>query len=241
MKLGKKTKRPTRKDFSEEDAALEEEVEVLTRRQPARLPAPVKRRRSLSVPDEESPDPNEEGDRVSHGTDEHGVRLLPGVSKTTLRRLNTMFGQRSDAIIDLLETSDTDGAAVLITRTLIQTLVDVMPVVERGVRKSKGTRGVMPLNQVISQIRELLHDVQAYKDRDMLGQSLVDKFLRPAFLDIAMNMSNLMVELDASARSKMSPKDYDKYHDQAENLKSSLADFMRRQYEELAKSIKSSL
>lgn len=99
----------------------------------------------------------------------------------------------------------------------------------------------MPLNQVISQLRELLHDIQAYKDRDMLGQSLVDKFLRPAFLDIAMNMSNLMVELDASARSKMSPKDYDKHHDLAENLKASLADYMRRQYEELAKSIKASL
>lgn len=239
MQLGKsKTKRLTRKNREEiEDLEVEEEVEVLTKSssRTKALPAPKKRLPPAVVSEEN------DNDGVGEGTDAHGVRLLPGVSKATLRRLNTMFGQRSDAIIDLLETSDTDGAAALITRTLIQTLVDVMPVVERGVRKSKGTRGVMPLNQVISQIRELLHDVQAYKDRDMLGQSLVDKYLRPAFLDIAMNMSNLMVELDASARSKMTAKDYDKYHDQAESLKSSLADYMRRQYEELAKSIKASL
>lgn len=240
MKLGK-AKRPTRNE-PEEDPVLDEIESLTEKRKPKlnklkTLPPPAKKAGPPAVVETN----DDASDQVTGDTDDAGVKLLPGVSKRTLRRLNSMFGQRSDAIIDLLESSDTDGAASLITRTLIQTLVDVLPVVERGVRRSKGARGVMPLNQVISQLRELLHDIQAYKDRDMLGQSLVDKFLRPAFLDIAMNMSNLMVELDASARSKMSTKDYDKHHDLAEKLKASLADYMRRQYEELAKSIKASL
>lgn len=200
------------------------------------LPPPKKKklREKPTVDDvvEESSDSNEE---------ESAPKLLPGVSKTTLRRLNSMFGQRSDTIIAMLETTDTDGAASLVTRTLLQTLVDVLPVVERNVRRSKGARGVMPLNQVISQVRELLHDIQAYKDRDALADSLIDRHLRPAFLDLAMQMSNLMVELDNRAKANMKSGDYDKYHTTAENMRASLADFMRRQFDQLSTSVRASL
>ena len=165
------------------------------------------------------------------------VRLLPGVTKTTLRRINTMFGQRSDTIIDMLESSDTDSASALITRTLLQTLVDVLPVVERGVRKSKGTRGVMPLNQCISQIREVIHDLQAFKDRSSLGQNIVDRNVRPAYLDLAVQVSNLFVEQENYIRTRIGKEDFEKFQEFNTQMKRSLADFIRKQYEEVSASI----
>ena len=207
-----------------------------------RLPAPPKPRKLARVEKEIfNPESTDEEDLETEETDSRGQRLLPGVTKRTLRRLNSMFGQRADAIIDLLETSDTDGAASLTTRTLVQTMVDVLPVAERNFRRSKGARGAMGLNQIISQIRELLHDLQSYKDRDQVGQTIVDRFVRPGFMDMAMQMTNLMVELDGQAKSKMSKTDYDKYHLTAERMRGSLADYMHRQYDEMSKGIRSSI
>jgi len=192
-----------------------------------RLPAPTRRSVRGQAPKEEEPDSDEPS----------SVRLLPGVSKRTIRRLNTMFGQRSDSIIDLLETTDTDGAASLITRTMLQTLVDVLPVVERGVRRSKGARGVMPMNQVISQIREMCHDLQAYKDRSLLGQNLVDRTIRPAFLDLAVQVSTMFVEMDSFCKTRMDEKDFERFHDFSLQLKRSLADYIHKQYNEISSTI----
>jgi hypothetical protein len=173
--------------------------------------------------------------------DEPEVLLLPGVSKRTLRRLNSMFGQRSDTIIQLLELSDTDGAASLTTRTLIQTLVDVLPLAERGVRRSNGMRGVMGLNQIISQIRELLHDLQAYKDRDLVAERIVEKFVRPMFMDLAMQLTTMVVELDAIAKKNMNNADYGRYHESSEQMKKGMAEFMHRQFDALRSGLQSSL
>lgn len=240
MKLGKPAKsRPSSQAVKKTKRAESEEMEQLDapvarerrRSKPIALPPPKKESRSELL--------SEESDENELSEDE--PTRLPGIPKSTLRKLNSMFGQRSSVIISMLETSDTDGSAALITRTLLQTLVDVLPVVERNVRRSKGARGVMPLNQVISQMRELLHDIQAYKDRDALADSLIDRHLRPAFLDLAMQMSNLMVELDNRAKAGMKEKDYERYHSTAENMRGSLADFMRRQFDQLSQSVRSSL
>lgn len=225
----------------EPDEDEEFEAPKPSRKAVAQLPA-VPPKRELKVRTEvPAPAEDSEEDLVTEETTEKGQRLLPGVSKRTLRRLNSMFGQRADSIIDLLETSDTDGAASLTTRTLVQTLVDILPVAERAVRRSKGARGVMGLNQIISQIRELLHDLQAYKDRDQVGQTIVDRYVRPSFLDMAMQITNLMVELDNQAKNKMAKDDYARYHATADQMRASLADFMRRQYEEVSKGIRTSI
>lgn len=202
----------------------------LKKRKPLALPAPSKpptRRRQPLPPQEEPEEPQANTE----------VRRLPGVSKTTIKRINTMFGQRSDTIIDMLETSDTDSASALITRTLLQTLVDVLPVIERGVRKSRGARGVMPLNQCVSQIREVLHDLQAYKDRSALGQTIVDRSVRPAYQDLAVQISTLFVEQENYVRTRIGRDDFEKFQAFNLGLKRSIADFIGSQYKEISSSI----
>lgn len=163
------------------------------------------------------------------------------LSKRMRRRLQSMFGQRSDVIIDMLEMTDTDPAAALITRTLLQTMVDVLPTIEKSVRTSKGQRGVMPLNQTVSQVRELITDLQSFKDRSNLGQTLVDRHIRPAYMDIAVQVSMIFVETENYARARMTKEDFYKFQDLNLNMKKSFSDFVMKQYQELSQVMSKSI
>lgn len=163
------------------------------------------------------------------------------LTKRMRKRLYTLFGQRSDVIINMLEVTDTDPAAALITRTLLQTLVDVLPQIEKSVRSSKGQRGVMSLNQTISQMRELVADLQSFKDKANIGQSVVDRHVRPSYMDVAVQVSMVFVEVENFSRDRMSPDDFVRLQDMNAGLKRSFSDFLLKQYQELSKTISKSL
>ena len=203
------------------------------------LPAPSS---SSSGDEKEDNDPNTEHQFVVDGVEVNKVRVLTGVKKSSLRRLNTMFGQRSDAIIDLLEFGDQDGALGLISKSILQTLVDILPVIERGIRRSKGTRGVYQLNQTISQMREMCSDIQAYKDKSMLGSTIVERHIRPSYLDIAVQITSAFAELEASSRMKMPREEFEIFREDGLNqMKRNLADYIKHQYEEVSEGIIKSL
>jgi hypothetical protein len=177
----------------------------------------------------------------AEGEDDDGqaiVRMLPGVKKSQLRRLQSMFGQRSDDIIDLLEIDNSDGALSLVSKTMMQTLVDVLPVIERNVRRSRGARGVYQLNQVISQIREMCHDIQSFKDKAQIGTTIVERQLRPSYLDIAVQISAAFTELENGARARMSKEDFEVYRmDFIQLMKNNLGSFLKQQYDVLSEKI----
>ena len=159
-----------------------------------------------------------------------------------LRRLRSMFGEKSADIIQYLESGNNDGAMTLISRSLLQTLVDILPVIERSVRKSKGMRGVHNLNQTISQVREMCNDIQSFKDREQTGQMLIDRFIRSTFLDVAVQITVMLSNIEQSAKISMSDRDFQSFKsDVLEVNKRALADYIRRQYEDMCKSILKSM
>lgn len=119
--------------------------------------------------------------------DSHAVALLeePKLSKLKGKALRTQFGQGAEKILRLLEQDDTDPAIALIYKRLLQSVVDVLPLAEMGIRNTKGIRGVHGFNMLISSLRELMVDVQAAQDRGMMGDMLVQSVLQPAFSDLA--------------------------------------------------------
>lgn len=163
------------------------------------------------------------------------TELKTHISKKKIRGLTTMFGQRADIILDLLEDdSQTDGALTLIQRTLLQTMVDVLPVVERAVRTSRGKRGVYQLNQCISQIRELTTDIQSLRDRGQLGAAVVERVLRPAFLDLAVQISTAITHIGESSKLYMKEEDYAKYRSEViMPATRTLAKYVHDQYEDV--------
>lgn len=160
------------------------------------------------------------------------------IDDKTFNALNSMFGERSSSILELLDTDNSDGALSLIMKTLLKTLVDVLPVIEKYVRSSNGTKGVYQFTQLTSQLRETCADIQAYRDRANLGNTVVDRYVRPSFLDIAVQITSTWVEMENQARTLMSPENYALY---AANtltpLKRGIAEYLRKQYEEISASV----
>ena len=182
---------------------------------------------------------NEADDEDTLLTDDYPLK---GIDKSALKSIESMFGQRSDSIIELLDVGNSDGALSLIMKTLLSTLVDTMPAVEGHVRRSGGQKGVYQLTQLSSQLRETCADIQAYRDRSNLGNKVVERYLRPAFLDIAVQITRTWIELEAGAASKMSKEDLTKYQeDYLIPMKRGIADYLMKQYEDVSSSLVQSL
>lgn len=107
------------------------------------------------------------------------------LSKFDKTAVTSIIGDDAETIQQLLEQEDTERATDLLNRRLIQTLIDLLPQLETGIRQSNGRYGVHSLNGTIQTIRELVIDLQARQDRGAVGMQIVESIIRPAFLDIA--------------------------------------------------------
>lgn len=155
--------------------------------------------------------------------------------------LESRFGESTDTIIKMLDFGNTDGAISLINKSLLQTMVSILPIAENAVRKTQGARGVYQFNQLITQVRELLNDLQSLRDKGLLGQSIVERHVRPSFMDIAVQIVIAFTELEASARSKMKSADFAEYKEDLNRTKAGLASFIQTQYKDVSDSVVSSL
>jgi hypothetical protein len=156
--------------------------------------------------------------------------------------VKSIFKEKANDIMEMLEVGNQDGALTLTMKTLMHTLLVVLPLVEGAVQKSGGTKGVYQLTQVTSQVREMCADIQAYRDKANLGQQLVDRFIRPAVIDIGTQIMQAWVELESEAQRRMSKEDYEEFKDRYTLVtRRGLSSFITRKYEEMAKQLVQSL
>lgn len=164
------------------------------------------------------------------------------ITPEAISALKTRFGSKAEVIIDQIESDDTDGATTLLYKSLLQSLVEIIPIAEGAVRSSGAKRGVYQFNQVVSQTRELLADIQAMRDRGLLGNSIVERHVRPAFMDIAVQIVVSMTGVEQAARTRMSNEDFRSFRAEVTSAaKASLADYIKAQYDEVASSVVQSL
>lgn len=164
------------------------------------------------------------------------------ISPEAISALKTRFGSKAEVIINQIESDDTDGATTLLYKSLLQSLVEIIPIAEGAVRNSGAKRGVYQFNQVVSQTRELLADIQAMRDRGLLGNSIVERHVRPAFMDIAVQIVVSMTGVEQAARTRMSSEDFRSFRAEVTSAaKASLADYIKAQYDEVASAVVQSL
>lgn len=167
---------------------------------------------------------------------------VTSLTKRQNKKLRTMFGNNSDTILDLLETDDHDGAQTMIYRALLQTLVDIMPILEGNVRKSKGQRGAYQLNQTISQMRECIADIQAARDKSQFGARLAERHVQPAFLLLAQQYALSIMEIENSVDRYMTSKDAREFREQVtQPMKIGMSNYMRDQLNSVMQNIAQSL
>lgn len=133
------------------------------------------------------------------------------LSKLKGKALRTQFGQGTEKILRLLEQDETDPAIALIYKRLLQSVVDVLPLAELGIRASKGRAGLHGFNMLISSLRELMVDVQQAQDRGLMGQMLVQSVIQPAFTDLAQETVQEFSIIAADAKSLMSSDEFEKF------------------------------
>lgn len=235
-----------------DETDLDDQIELETSRSPvlaltgslsSSLPSCIKVETLLDESDTDDNKDRWKNMRANTNTMAVPTVLNTQASQKQIRGLTTLFGQRASVILNLLEDdSQTDGALTLIQRTLLQTMVDILPVVERDVRTSRGKHGVYQLNQCISQIRELTTDIQSLRDRGQLGASVVERSLRPAYLDLAVQISLAITEIDNSAKSIMKSEDHTLFRSETLiPMKRSLATFVQQQYETIKEDVTAGL
>lgn len=163
------------------------------------------------------------------------------ISDEARRVLNREFKDKADFIIQQLEEQNTDGAVSLLSRSVLQMLVRLLPLAEQTVIKSEGGKGIYQLNQMVSSVREMLTDLQALRDKGLLGHRIVERTIRPAFMDIGGQIVLGFVELEAKARKAMSPEDFRAYQQNLNDTKRALAEYMQAQYADIQEQVIASL
>lgn len=191
------------------------------------LPAPEKKKKKKDEYDV-SAEPKKKKKRTELALTEDDE---PKVSKNkTKMMLKTQFGKGAEKILRLLEQDDTDPAIALLYKRLLMSVVDVLPMAEMGIRKSKGTRGTYQFVQLISSIRELMVDIQSAQDRGMMGEMLVRSVVQPAFGDLAQDTVQEFAMIAADAKGTMTQEEYEKFAPLLREARARLANRMTAHY-----------
>lgn len=106
----------------------------------------------------------------------------------TLNKIGSDFGLSAREIRELMDDGDTEKSVSQFQRKMFNTLVRLLPIAEKAYRRNPTQSMGFALNGLISQTRELGHDLQATADRQQLARRLASEVLEPAFRAMAHNM-----------------------------------------------------
>jgi len=200
------------------------------------LPAPEKKKKKSEVYDV-SPEPKKKKKKKRMDlavADDDEPKLSKNRTKLLLK---TQFGKGAEKILRLIEQDDTDSAIALLYKRLLSSVVDILPMAEMGIRKSKGTRGTYQYVQLISSLRELMVDVQSAQDRGMMGEMLVRSVVQPSFGDLAQDTVQEFSIIAADAKGHMTQEEYAKFAPLLREARSRLANRMTAHYRTMQEGI----
>lgn len=154
------------------------------------------------------------------------------ISRLDADGLATILGSSAEKIQQLLEVGNADSATNLIQKRMLQALIDLLPHAEANVRATRGQKGVYQINSLITSVREILSDLQAAKDRGALGDSLVEKIVRPTFLDIGMALVQEEQSMSAFMRDNVDIETFKKLRAEHRESIKRIGVLINRKYEE---------
>lgn len=96
--------------------------------------------------------------------------------------LTVTFGKESRKIRDFIESKDDDSAAITAQRQLLSMLIDLIPIAENTYRSDPRQSNAYAMNGLISQVRELIHDIQSTQDRARVADTIVYSIVQPMML-----------------------------------------------------------
>lgn len=140
------------------------------------------------------------------------------------------FGKHAPTVIRMLEMDRTDGALTLLKKKLLQTSVGLLPFAERTVRESKSARGVYQFSTLVSQIREIIGDIEADRDRELLLKVIDERVIKPIMMDMAHHIVTKHFEFRKELEVSVRPDAVQDFNKKLQNLAKDLAKEMQDQY-----------
>lgn len=102
---------------------------------------------------------------------------------------------------NIFELIDSDAGADEIQKVFLRaslaTIMDLIPTIEAQANKSKRENDMYALNALISQGREILHDLRALQDSDEIAFRIATMIVDPAYMAIGATFVNLITAIRA--------------------------------------------
>lgn len=154
------------------------------------------------------------------------------ISKLKSKGMRSIIGDSVDQIQHLLEVGSNESALSLIQKRLLQSVIDVLPFAENSIRNTEGQRGVYQFNSLITSMRELMIDMQSTRDKGAIGAELIERVLRPAFMDLAMTLVQEEARFANAIGDKLSTENYKVVRELNKELISRVAEAIKEKYGE---------
>lgn len=168
---------------------------------------------------------------------EQGKKGAPRISKTDTKSIDSILGDSAEGILQLLENNEGDSARTAITKKLLQSLVDIIPLAENHIRDSGGQRGVYQLTTLVTNVRELMIDMQAMEDRGMIGEALMTRVITPQFVELGRALVFSLDSISSAAQRRMSAEDFRRFEDHMEQQRISMGNSIQDAHRELQRLI----
>lgn len=163
---------------------------------------PVKKKKKKKVVEDDEPVKKKKKKKLE--TTEVAVYVEPERKKISklknVKKMRSIVGDSAEEISQLLEGGETDTAVSMMYKRMLQMLMDLLPHAEQYVRKTKASKGVYQVNALISNVRELMVDIQAAQDRGRIAEDLDQRILQPAFREMATQFIRDYDALDTDLR-----------------------------------------
>jgi hypothetical protein len=73
-------------------------------------------------------------------------------------------------------------------------------------------------------------DLQGLQDKGALGEALIEKIIRPSYLDVGMHIVQEYSNLAAEARASMTTEDFRAFKETLSRSRGNIAEFVQKEY-----------
>jgi hypothetical protein len=155
--------------------------------------------------------------------------------KAVERTISENFGEAAPQIVQMLEMNDNDGAIVILQKRLLQSSIAMLVHAEKLMTNTEGAKGTYQYATLVSQIRELITDIQAARDRSFIANQIIQSIIQPAFIDVAEMIMNdhSMFRKDLLDDNLVAEKHVARFNSSIRTLAQGLAQKMQRTYRDV--------
>lgn len=158
-------------------------------------------------------------------------------TKISKKKIKTYFGDNSDKILAMLESSNQDGALTLLKKNLLATVINALPHAEQILIESGTSKGTYQFATLISTIRELIADIQADQDKKFVSDAMLNNVIKPAYVDIAQSIVSKHFEFLSTSKEFIVTKHKKEFSAELRKLATDLAGDLKVSYKDVSAKI----